>query len=265
MKNEQSVDEQLHSELGLLVQIMDVGGHLAIEMHSSGTVSYDEWVQEVRKRIQLPDNPTNNLRLIWVWDSLRKAEAFREEFRKFPPAGMVWNHSSEPILVLDRESLLVIGLSPSASRVLLTSGHKDPLEEIATIRLIDDLYMRPGRNDHLECMGCRCLLQLRASPVYSRERELDILGIEDTQLAHLSDGRIVVEVGSINQAYTVASRRLEPDRHSHGGNIYQNVVYVNEIERLQLDYLRLLVEVGRWGSKTEKRNQQLPLFPDKLD
>lgn len=265
MKNEKSANEQLHSELELLIQIMDVGGHLAIEMHSRGSISYDEWVQEVRKRIQLPDKPTNNLRLIWVWDSLRKAEAFRDEFRNFPPAGMVWNHSTEPILVLDRESWLVIGLSASASSVLLTSGHKDPWEEIAAIRLIDDLQMRPGRNDHLECMGCRCLLQLRASPVYSRERELDILGIEDRQLEQLSDGRIVVEVDSINQAYTVASRRLEPSRHSHGGNIYQNVFYVNKIERLRLDYLRLLVEVGQWGRKSEKRNQQLPLFPDKLD
>jgi len=64
------------------------------------------------------------------------------------------------------------------------------------------------------------------------------------------NGIVNVRVDSLNQAYTVSSRRLEPERRSHGGRTYDHVVHATETKRTRLEDIRLKVETGRWELTT---------------
>lgn len=235
-----------HDEIETMIRQFGLGAHIAIEMMRDGQLSFDSWYEEVTKSSDFSKSPTDNLRLIWIWNSLRQDPALGDDFRELSPAGMRWNRNSQPFLVLKRHSWLVIGLSQNAVSGLLSLKNKPPQEELASFQLLDDLRMRPGRNDRLECCEVPCLLLLRPNKIHAKVRELDILGVAIEQIKFLDNGLIQIEVPSINQAYTVASRRLEPERRSHGGNIYEHVVYVGNQVRHRLEDIRLAVELGEW-------------------
>ena len=238
--------DKLFEEVEIMTRLFNKAAHLAVEMLKDGQLPFDAWYSEVTSTGDIPRTTANNLRLIWIWDSIRQDPILKDVFQDLSPAGMRWNRNSLPFFVMKRESWFVIGLSRSDASGLLSPNNKPPQEEHASFQLLDDLYMRPGRNDRLECCGCSCLLQLRPDEVYTKERELDILGVGVEQIRFLDTSIIQIEVPSINQAYMVASRRLEPDRLSHGGNIFEHVVYVGDQVRYRLEKIRLAVELGEW-------------------
>ena len=241
--------DKLHGEVETMTRLFNLGAHVAIEMLEDGQLPFDEWYGAVTKKGDISTTPTNNLRLIWIWDSLRQDADLKDFLKDLSPAGMQWNRHSGPFLVLQRDSWLLIGLQHTPASTLLSSRSGPPEDEKVSIQLLDDLLMRPGRNDHLECSDCKCLLQLRVDVVYSTEREMDILGVKYEQIVSLREGVIQVLAPSINHAYTIASRRLEPERRSHSGNIYEHVVYVGDRGRFLLGDIRLAVEIGEWGSQ----------------
>ena len=57
---------------------------------------------------------------------------------------------------------------------------------------------------------------------------------------------VTIRVDSLNQAFTVASRRLQPERRSHGGRIYDHIVHVRGHVRTRLEEIRRKVESGSW-------------------
>jgi hypothetical protein len=256
----------LHNEVEKMIRQFEMAAHVAVEMLKDGQISFDAWYEEVTQQGGFEKTPGNNLRLIWTWDSLRQDPVLKNEFQNLSPAGMHWNRNSQPFLVLERDSWFVIGLSRYDTGGLTCAGNKPPQEELAAFQLLGDLSMQPGRNDRLECCDCPCLLQLRPDQVYAKERELDIMGVRIEQIKHLGNRLILIEVPSINQAYTVASRRLEPERRSHGGNIYEHVVYVGENQRRRLEEIRLAVELGRWKlpSSPQESSSNYSLFPEDI-
>jgi hypothetical protein len=50
----------------------------------------------------------------------------------------------------------------------------------------------------------------------------------------------------LNQAYSVTSRRLEPNRQRHCGRIHDPFVYMTDLNNLKLKEIRLQVESGQW-------------------
>ncbi len=248
-----------------MIRQFEMAAHVAVEMLKDGQLSFDAWYEEVTQQGGFEKTPGNNLRLIWTWDSLRQDPVLKNEFQNLSPAGMHWNRNSQPFLVLERDSWFVIGLSRNGAGGLKSSRNKPPQEELAAFQLLGDLSMQPGRNDRLECCDCPCLLQLRPDQVYAKEREMDIMGVRIEQIMHLGNSLILIEVPSINQAYTVASRRLEPKRRSHVGNIYEHVLYVNGPKRCRLEDIRLAVEIGEWRlPSAPKITSEHPLFPEDI-
>jgi hypothetical protein len=69
-----------------------------------------------------------------------------------------------------------------------------------------------------------------------------------------------VRVHSLNQAYTFASRRLEPNRMTHGGNAYEHMIYVDGKRRLKFEELRSAVELGYWQVPDANNTEASP-FP----
>ncbi len=109
--------------------------------------------------------------------------------------------------------------------------------------------MKPGKGGRLECDDCEALVTIRVTEVNSVEREADIMRIEHDRIT-LGNGFVQVRVDSLNQAYTVSSRRLEPERRSHGGRTYDHVVHATETKRTRLEDIRQEVERGVLGIPT---------------
>lgn len=57
---------------------------------------------------------------------------------------------------------------------------------------------------------------------------------------------IAVEAKSLNQAYTIASKLLEPNRRSHGGRVYDIAWYLKDRNFMSLLEIRELAEMGSW-------------------
>jgi hypothetical protein len=58
---------------------------------------------------------------------------------------------------------------------------------------------------------------------------------------------VIVKVGSLNQAYTKSSLRLEPERQSHGGRTYDALFWIDpQGNQVTLGKIRDDVECGKW-------------------
>ena len=125
-------------------------------------------------------------------------------------------------------------------------SHNSPAtEERVSVLTEQPLRMRPGKHDRLECSDCKSIVSIRVAQTFEVEREADIMRIEADRIV-VEERLIRVHVDSLNQAYTVSSRRLEPKRRSHGGRTYDHLVHVGRWKRMPLENIRCLVESGQW-------------------
>lgn len=115
--------------------------------------------------------------------------------------------------------------------------------------------MRPGKGHRLECCDCRSEVTITVDKILSLEREADIMRIEQDRV-ELGKGYVKVVVDSLNQGYTVASRRLEPQRRSHGGRTYDHLVHIGNEKRTRLEDIRQLVESGAWPFSIAAKEQR---------
>jgi len=61
---------------------------------------------------------------------------------------------------------------------------------------------------------------------------------------------VMVWVRSLNHAFTVTSRRLQPHRRGHGGRIYDYIAWRREDNQwISLETIRRDVEAGTWKLK----------------
>ncbi len=239
--------EALHELADRMAEQFQLGAHVAIGMlDEKGHVVFNTWKSRVLEAGLFSDSTSDDLRLIWIWDTLRQDSALRDVFKELSPAGMEWNRFSRPMFTLPHGSRFVIGVEPEASGELLFPSAGDFGEASASFQIDDDLYFRPGRGDRLECSPCEGTLYLRVAQTHAAEREMDILGVERDQLLAIEDKTLQIRVRSLNQAYTVASRRLEPNRMTHGGSAYEHIVYVDGQRKLKLEEIRRAVELGLW-------------------
>ena len=75
----------------------------------------------------------------------------------------------------------------------------------------------------------------------------------DTERVKVEGDHVIVQVDSLNQAYTVAARRLQPERRSHSGRIYSFFLFVAEDGSTQLlERIRAKVEEGTWKAPESK-------------
>ena len=119
--------------------------------------------------------------------------------------------------------------------------------------------MRRGKSGRLECCPVGATLTYLVEDLHSLQEEADLIGVSSSWLqieacSHPAfTGQVYVEVRSLNQAYTLASRRLQPHRRSHTGNIYDKISWTPPTaEPLLLGEVRLLVESGEWNKKRQQ-------------
>jgi len=187
-----------------------------------------------------------------IEDPMPGAEFF-ESLWKFlmqvPQVGVVHE------LSLDRSRKSRRDVLPAGSRLSIDLDYEHRARP-PQISLRGGLSMRRGKSGRLECCPVDATLSYFVEDLHSLQEEADLIGVSTSwvQIEASSHpaltGHVFVEVRSLNQAYTLASRRLQPHRRSHTGNIYDKICWTPPTaEPLLLEEVRLLVESGEWNKK----------------
>ncbi|MDB4367981.1 hypothetical protein N9Z38_00465 [Mariniblastus sp.] len=255
-------ENQFGAELDRAMDLFSVGAGVLFEMqrdgNREGSIRYKEWAASLRELGNLDPSLTTNENLKWLWESLRTTPNLVDWFGKLPAAGLPWTNKKHQFDVFQPGEWFVIGMKGREINDLLQGTNRSAQDERVSVQTNETLRMRPGKGERLECCDCKSEVTIRVTEVFSLDREADLMLIEKDRIS-ISPGIIKVQVNSLNQAYTVSSRRLEPERRSHGGRTYDHVVHVSQRKRTRLEDVRKQVESGEWLlKKTEstKKNGQ---------
>lgn len=193
--------------------------------------------------------------LAWVWDSLVSNPHWGDEVRR----QIRWGDGERDGIELFPPGTELVALFKPFST---TSGERttqqDTRNQCALIRLRDTLRMQRGKRGRLECASVECELWVFIPPHLDPERAKERLrpkdGVESVRTFQVEvpggergqyRSGVRAVAGSLNQAYSMASGVLETDRRSHGGRIYEHVVWLGHDSCVGLDSIRNALE--RWG------------------
>ncbi len=202
------------------------------------------WANRLREGASTEEGIATNERLKWLWDALRTEPELKQKFGMLPPAAAPWAGTKERFEIFGPKEWFVIGLKSEAVVELMKYPHRSPSEETVCVQTLDVLRMEP-KGKRLKCCDCRADVTIRVGKVYTVAREADLMEVKEDRIS-LGDHFLKVRVDSLNHAYTVSSRRLEPDRRAHGGSTYDHIVHVGQGTRTPLETIRLQVENGDW-------------------
>ncbi|MBL8818721.1 MAG: hypothetical protein JNL58_22020 [Planctomyces sp.] len=244
--------------LDTTAQLLCVGARVLHDMTSSSEeppVSFRDWVFVLRESPELQKTFTSDQHMIWLWESLRAAPDLRSFFGRLPSALNPWTSEDDIFDVFEPGERFVIGMTEAEVARLLKPPELIAEAERVCLKTQERLQMRPGKGHRLECCDCRSEVTIYVDKVLSLEREADIMRVEQDQV-ELGTGYVKVLVNSLNQAYTVASRRLEPQRRGHGGRTYGRLVHIGINKRTCLEDIRTCVESGSWPSLMVNENEE---------
>jgi hypothetical protein len=229
------------------------------ETEKKSPVRFQDWSRALIDGTKGKADFVTNSQLIWLWESLRCAPSLCHLFGELPSATVPWSSKTDRYFVFPPGQFLLIGMNSDEVSRLLLSINAPATQERVIVLTEEPVRMRPGKHDRLECCDCKSIVTIRAEKTFGIEREADIMRIEPDRI--VIEGQFVkVHVDSLNQAYTVSSRRLEPNRRSHGGRTYDHLVHVDQGYRRKLEAIRCLVESGSWRPESLTEQQILSMF-----
>jgi len=222
-----------------------------------GTIPSKTWEGRIFLRNMLADQP-NKKELNWLWDTIRSFPNISTENLKIPDYGVTYYPDHKEHHVFDEGQTFFISfkrLKPNIIRSYENNDHtKDPI-----ITLKQPLKMRRGKAGRLECCNVAAEVKIHLDKNILNEniikdvnRQAGIAGLAPDLVSHMNNFSTFT-VTSLNQAYTVASRMLEPERKSHGGRCYDHLVCVLNDSYKGLEEVRREVESGSWPPQEENK------------
>ncbi len=119
------------------------------------------------------------------------------------------------------------------------------LEPDAEAKILEQLFMRPGKARRLECSDVPTELRIPVKTPGKMDMEAAALKVDEADVK-ISGSCIVVHLKSLNHAFTKASLRLQPIRRSHGGRVYDHVALRLEKGFKPLEAIRVENEKRLW-------------------
>jgi len=120
---------------------------------------------------------------------------------------------------LRRERDTLRAVLPKGARLRIEMRRME-VAKYPTVELESVLSMGMGKGGKLECRPVPCRLIYSAEDSAAPEKEAARIRVSTDKVSASAKGVIYVQAISLNQAYTIASRRFEEWRASHTGNIY---------------------------------------------
>ena len=240
----------LNSHGRYLAQLLLSGG-VQLEMLANKMlqVTFDLWVKSVRLDVKERGIVLSEEQAKWLWEALTREPRIATELgSRIVSAEEQWQEQ-KPVFVLKAGENLGLFLKPfssfGASALPLTSDAQPQ----ARIKLLGALDMKPGKitSRRFECCDVECTVEIVVDKPGTIEQEAVLMKVEPSGLT--VDGSLVtVSAGSLNHAFTLTSRRLQPHRRSHGGRAYDHVAWRNKNQWIPLETIRGFVENGKWGT-----------------
>lgn len=235
-----------YEHVSQISRLFTSGAMLLHGMFTEGDpITFKVWASRLREDKSFEKGFATVDRLMWLWDALRSEPELEHEFGSLPPAAAPWAGTRTRFKVFDSGESFVIGLKRDTVAELLRKPHKNATDETVSVMTLQPLLMKPGKGGRLECCDCEAVVTIRVPEIHFPVREADIMEVDVGRIT-LGDGVVIVRVDSLNQAYTVSSRRLEPARRSHGGRTYDHVVHVGKGRRTPLETIRQQVANDEW-------------------
>ena len=230
--------------------LIEMAGEILEDLtHRGLEATFQPWFVALKEKASIKQVNLDHSDAEWLWDVLRSEPSVQREFGSLPPAGSSWFQQTEHFDVLNKGECFGVGLRLPDIRDLLNRTDKPPTDEAIVVRLLEKLRMRPGKASRLECYSVLSELIINVEETFDEEREAKIMRVAP-QLITMGDKSVTVIAKSLNQAYTMASRRLEPERRGPNGHAYDRLVYLGRNNRLTLETIRRQVETGKWEVPT---------------
>jgi hypothetical protein len=237
--------QELKTHCRQLGELLVIGGaQLEALAKESGQITFQKWSEVVRKAASHLDVEDEQLK--WLWEALTTEPTVYRAFRS-----QILSHEEEwkrkpQVTVLGAGHSLGIflkGLSMFGAPVLAVSGNARP---DAIITLHGPLTMGPGKAGRFECRDVKASIEIRVNRPCSAEQETILMKLEPGDII-VKGETLTASVRSLNHAFTVTSRRLQPHRRSHGGRIYDHIAWRKDNNSwIRLEDIRQAVEAGRW-------------------
>lgn len=233
-----------------LAQLLLIGG-VQLETLAKGfeRVTFKVWSAAVQKDAQERGLMLENWQTEWLWDALtEEPRVARELGSRILSRDEEWR-LQEPIAVLKAGEKLGLFLKPFSSFGSVEASLPSESQPQAWIKLLAILKMEPGKAAarRFECDDVECVVEIDVCKPGTVEQEATLMKVEASEVT-VDGSRVIVNVRSLNHAYTVTSRRLEPHRRSHGGRSYDHIAWRHDGQWISLESIRFEVEDGAWKS-----------------
>ena len=195
-------------------------------------LTFQAWADRLEKIYEGDSLFEDDTQKKWLWDALRTEPGCKKRFGDLPKP-VPWTRDQH-IQVFHAGEWFEIGFTVNMEKTTVLIQTKKPLN------------MRLGKGNRLECCDCEATITIQVREILSPQREADIMRIDPKQIDFPQNHILRVTVDSLNQAYTISSRRLEPNRRSHGGRAYDHIFHVAGTKRTPLEKIRRAVEDGTW-------------------
>lgn len=208
-------------------------------------VSFTDWARAMRLARSGQDEISRE-KLFWLWEAITTEPSIKRSLgSKVVSIDEQWKRLS-PVTVVEKGTLFGIflkGFRAYGSPLFLpkVDTHADAEFEITA-----DLRMKPGKTRRLECMDVSTTLRMYVKDIGTQASEAVVLKLPK-EAVKTSGNLIAAEAKSLNHVYTVASRRLEPLRRSHGGRAYDHIALKDKKGFVPLETIRVQHEKRLWS------------------
>lgn len=232
-----------------MAQLLLLGGFELERLAKGGParVAFRVWSDAVCKAGAPAGIVPTGEQLSWLWEALITEPRIREELgTRLLLREDEWKQQF-PVPVFSDGTVLGVFLKPFSTRDMRTSCVAPEIPPAATITLRNTLRMAPGKaaSRRFECEDVDALVAIRVANPGPPAQEAILLKLEPEDVVVNKDS-VTAPVRSLNHAYTVTSRRLQPHRRGHGGRAYDHIAWLDDGRWVSLEAIRRKVEQGNW-------------------
>jgi len=195
----------------------------------------------------MPQPSLADEQLEWLWQALTTEPAIRRELGlQILSRDEEWK-TQEAVTVLNKGEALGIFLKPLKALGTPVFSVPSTTEPAGTIKLLGILTMGPGKatSRRFECRDVNATVEITVENAGSLDEEAVLMKLERKDVV-VQHNMVMAWVRSLNHAFTVTSRRLQANRRSHGGRIYDHIAWRKNNEWISLEQIRREVEAGKW-------------------
>jgi hypothetical protein len=229
-----------------LAQLLCIGGtQIAILAKEDQKISFQAWSEAVKEAKVQPGATPDDEQLEWLWEALTTESRILREFgARISFREDEWK-AREPIAVLERGQKLGVFLKSFTSFGAPVFPVQPNVRPDSRITLLAPLMMGPGKGGRFECRDVKATVEISVEKAGSLDQEAVLMKLERIDVT-VQRNMVMAWVRSLNHAFTVTTRRLQPHRRGHGGRIYDHIAWLKDKQWISLEQIRREVEAGKW-------------------